>query len=240
MGRLNSSVQIILSSTIVQSDTDQVVTYWDTFNLAVRFLLLNQTGVKQLSYNVTKQAQANVSNLNWAALPADVQSFLLSQSVPVIFNLTFSEWAWVDSDNAFANTTLFSLLPVNAQNCANNASVLISPLTFDLLIDITVLNQTLSAANPKNRHLKRRNLVNEFFESYFESVPQFSLFFGNKRDKRRSDKHMKNTHKGQSEISNQQQLTDHKEYDIRGKRKPTALSTFQFALKRAIQFLRSI
>ena len=160
-----------------------------------------------LSYNVSQQAQANLTNSNWAALPANVQSLLASQSAPVIYSLTFAQWAWVDSSNAFANSTLFSLLSASAQSCASNASALIAPLTFGLQIDITVLNQTLSATNSYRRH---RNLVNEFFESFYESLSQF--------------------------VSQGERYKRHFEFSY--KRQPTALSTFNDAVKRAGSFLR--
>jgi hypothetical protein len=222
---LNLSVQIILSSTVNQLNTDQIITVWDTLNVVVKFLLLNQTGVTQLSFNVTQQIQANVSNLNWSALPANVQSFLLTESLSSIFSLTFSQWAWVDLNSAFANATLFSLLSSKVQNCANNASSLISPLNFDTPINVTALNQTLLTAFP---NLKNFNVVNRFFEAFYESIPQFSVFNVQERKK---------SLKGKFLI---QQISNGASMFGNSKKQPSVSSTFQCALKRARDLLRSI
>jgi hypothetical protein len=199
---------------MVQANTDSLVYFWDTIDLSVRFLLLNQSQVAALSYNVSQQAQLNVSNLNWAALPLNVQSFLLGQSLPSVYSLTFEQWAWVSSSNAFYNSTLSSLLPTNVLSSLPDALILLAPISYNMQIDLTVLNQTLFSAIQNNGwHRKRGNLVRKFFESFYETV---SLFLPqNKRFKRNPFERFHN-------------------------RQPTALSTYNDAIRRAAQFVRSL
>ena len=214
LSQLNSSIQTLLSATLVQANTDRLVYFWDTINPVARFLLLNQTQVAALSHNVTQQAQLNVSNLNWTALPINVQAFLLSQSIPNLYNLTFEQWAWVNSSNTFASSNLNSLLPANVINSLSNAFILLAPISYNLQIDLTVLNQTLySAANNNGRRKVRGDLVRKFFESFYDTISLFLPHY--KRFKRSSFEHWNN-------------------------RQPTALSTYKDAVKRASQFLRSL
>lgn len=144
---------------------------------------LDFTPLAALSYNVTQQAELNVSNLNWTALPANVQAFLTSQSVPIIYNLTFNQWAWVDANDRFGDSTLFSLLSAKAQYLAANLSTLLAPLTFGLQIDRSALNQKLYAAHPNRKY---GDLASKFFESFYKSLSKF-LPHENERSKRREE-----------------------------------------------------
>ena len=124
-----------------------------------------------MPFDVISQLRQNVSNLNWVALPAGVQSFLLAQSDADLLSLTYLQWGWVDTTNTFASTTLYSLLPANIQNALPNAFNLLAPVTYDLSIDLTVLNQTLyNSQIKKSYNNRKRNLVVEFFESFFEQL----------------------------------------------------------------------
>jgi hypothetical protein len=201
-------VQLILGSSLVLNPADNIKYFWDLINPLARFLLLNQTQVSSIPFNVTSQLQQNVSNLNWVALPADVQSFLLSQSPAALLNLTYLQWGWVDLSNTFASTTLFSLLSVKQQNSLPNASVILAPITYSLNVDLTVLNQTLSSN--QNSYKRKKNLVGEFFESFFD---QLSVVLPKNRNKRSSFSRY---------------------------RQPTAASTYANAVSVAQRFLKSL
>jgi len=170
LSRLNSSVKSILSVSSLAIPGDQVAFFWDLINPVARFLLLNQTQVSSLPFDVISQLRQDVRNLNWAALPAGVQSFLLAQSDADLLSLTYLQWGWVDTTNTFASTTLYSLLPANLQNALPNAFNLLAPVTYDFSIDLTVLNQTLYNSQINKYYNRKRNLVVEFFESFFEQL----------------------------------------------------------------------
>jgi hypothetical protein len=202
-------VQLIFGTSLVPNPADNNKYFWDLINPSARFLLLNQTQVSSIPfYNVTSQLQQNVSNLNWVALPADVQSFLLGQSPAALLNLTYLQWGWVDLSNTFASTTLFSLLSVKQQNSLPNASVILAPITYSLNVDLTVLNQTLSSN--QNSYKRKKNLVGEFFESFFD---QLSVVLPKNRNKRSSFSRY---------------------------RQPTAASTYANAVSVAQRFLKSL
>ena len=201
-------MQLIFGTSLVPNPADNNKYFWDLINPSARFLLLNQTQVSSIPFNVTSQLQQNVSNLNWVALPADVQSFLLGQSPAALLNLTYLQWGWVDLSNTFASTTLFSLLSVKQQNSLPNASVILAPITYSLNVDLTVLNQTLSSN--QNSYKRKKNLVGEFFESFFD---QLSVVLPKNRNKRSSFSRY---------------------------RQPTAASTYANAVSVAQRFLKSL
>jgi hypothetical protein len=138
--------------------------FWDIMPPTVQFLLLNQTQVTSLGFNTTQQVKLSVSNLNWATLPANVQSFLLSQQGSLL-NLRFEQWAWTNSNESFSNATLLSLFQPKYQAILLNASSIMAPLKYNLQVDLNQLNQTLYSVNTNKK--PRGNLVNSFFSTFF-------------------------------------------------------------------------
>jgi hypothetical protein len=139
--------------------------FWDIMPPTVQFLLLNQTQVTSLGFNTTQQVKLSVSNLNWATLPANVQSFLLSQQGSLL-NLRFEQWAWTNSNESFSNATLLSLFQPKYQAILLNASSIMAPLKYNLQVDLNQLNQTLYSVNTNKK--PRGNLVNSFFCTFFD------------------------------------------------------------------------
>lgn len=183
-------------------------------NPVLRYILLNQTQVSALPFNITQQLKTSAANLNWTNLPANVQSALLAQTPSIVINLTFLQWGFVDAANAFASSTVYSLLPPTVQNSLPNVYILLAPISFDLKIDVTALNQTLVAAAANNLSYKRENgnLVKKFLESFADS---FVGFLPERRSKRSPFKKPK-------------------------ARVPTAASTLSDALERAERFVRTL
>lgn len=143
--------------------------FWDLISPVARFAILNQTQISQLPFNVTLSLQSNLASMNWTQLPANVQSTLLNQPVSSLLSLTYQQWGWADASNTFANTTLLSLLSSSVQSNLANVYILLAPLAYDSQIDLTALNQTLSASLPTKPYQKQpRNLVKKFLESFFE------------------------------------------------------------------------
>ena len=126
-------------------------------------MLLVQTQVAQLGFDAS-QIKQNASILNWTSLPANVQTFLLSQQGSLL-NLRFDQWAWTNSNESFSNATLLSLFKPKYQAILLNASSIMAPLKFNLQIDLSQLNQTLYSLNTNKK--PRGNLVNSFFSTFF-------------------------------------------------------------------------
>lgn len=127
-------------------------------------MLLVQTQVAQLGFDAS-QIKQNASILNWASLPANVQTFLLSQQGSLL-NLRFDQWGWVNSTSNFSNATLLSLFQPKYQAILLNASSIMAPLKYNLQIDLSQLNQTLYSLNTNKK--PRGNLVNSFFCAFFD------------------------------------------------------------------------
>jgi len=123
---------------------------WDLYDSVKRFVLLNQTDVvTTLSWNVTQQLELNQTNLNWATLPANVQLFLQQELAQNQFaNLTFLSWGWTDSNNTFANTTLFSLFTSQGQQNLPVIRAILVPLTFSSVLNTTLLTQGYRRMRP--------------------------------------------------------------------------------------------
>ena len=128
-----------------------------------RFLLLNQTAISQLQqFNVTSQLEQNLT-INWVALPADVQSFLLLEKQQnILANLTFSEWGWTESDQQFAATSLISLLTTRGQVALSQINTLIASINFNTVVNTTLLVRKRGDRPPK--------AVNNFVENAQEIV----------------------------------------------------------------------
>lgn len=123
---------------------------WDLYDSVKRFVLLNQTDViTTLSWNVTQQLEQNQTNLNWATIPANVQLFLQQELTQNRFaNLTFLSWGWTDSNNTFANTTLFSLFTLQGKQNLPVIRAILAPLTFSSVLNTTVLTQGYRRMRP--------------------------------------------------------------------------------------------
>lgn len=211
--RLNSSYQTLLKATNIQDLTHDIRHLWDLLNPVVRFVLLNQTQISSLPFNVTIQLQTDVNNLNWTYLPTNVQSVLLAQTPSMLINLSFLNWGFVDSANSFADSTVNSLLPTTVQNSLASVYILLAPLSFDLQVDLTALNQTLQATTTASyNHRQHGVTVRRFLESFFES---FERLLPEGRHRRFPSR-----------------------FPI--KKQPTASSTFSEAMSRAERFIRSL
>ncbi len=168
MSSLNSSVQLLVSAN-VQSSTKKLFYFWDSICLIAKIVLLNQTQVSALSYNVTHQVKLNATNLDWISLPSNVQTFLLTQSPKMLLKSTFSQWAWTNSSSPFANETFYSLLMPDVQNCILSASNLLAPIKFNMKIDLSVLNKTLATLKKNDE----KNLLVKFFQNFYQHFTQY-------------------------------------------------------------------
>lgn len=100
----------------------------------------------------------------------------MAQPISTLLSLTYQEWGWVDSSNSLETTTLLSLLPATVLSSLSNVYILLAPLAYDSQIDLTALNQTLSAnaALNYNRYPHGnfvRNFLGEFFEFFQSFLP---------------------------------------------------------------------
>jgi hypothetical protein len=139
--------------------------FWDLLPPNAQFILVNQSQILALPFNISQQLNQNgSSSLNWTSLPANVQAILLQQQGSLLF-LSFAQWGWVDGNSSFANSTLFSLFPLKVQTLMPNITNLLAPLKYNLQIDLTVLNQTLYANFVGKR--PKAYLLNSFFSSFF-------------------------------------------------------------------------
>ena len=140
--------------------------FWDLFPPNAQFLLVNQSQILALPFNVSQQLIQNGTNsLSWSSLPSNVQTLLLNQQGSLL-NISFSQWGWTDANSSFANSTLFSLFPLKVQTQLPNIIGVLAPLKYNLQIDLNALNQTLYA-NALNRKRPKSFLVNSFFGSFF-------------------------------------------------------------------------
>ena len=215
MTKLNISLQTLLTAVTTTPDATHDVRYlWDLINPVARFVLLNQTQISQLPFNITSQLQSNVASLNWTQLSSNVQTAVLNQPISALLSLTYQQWGWVDSTSSFSSTTLLSLLSTSVQSSLNNVYILLAPLAYNSQIDLTVLNATLTANVATNPYrYERRDLVRKFFGVFFE---YFNTLLPAGRDRFK---------RGPFRPYNRQ---------------PTAQSTFSDAVKRAQFLLRSL
>lgn len=143
---VNNTVQAILQSL----STAQGSTYlWDLIPLTARFVLLNQTAVQQLPYNITDEFLKNNTNLSWATLPSNVQSLLKNEQVNLQFlNLTLAQLGVVDSTSTIAGYTIYQLLNPTCQALLPNVTALLSQVSIDTQVNATALVLTLASLNP--------------------------------------------------------------------------------------------
>lgn len=177
-GQLQNTVQTLLKATKnKQGPNSNLQYFWDMIPPLVQFILLNQTQVSNLNFNVTQKVQQNVSNLNWNVLPENVKSYLLTHEAAQILYMRFNEWGFTDAKNIFAPSTLFSLMTKKDQMQAPNVLAIVAPIHFNLKIDLTYLNETLSNDIYYNyaggRFFQNDYLVAKFFDSLFRFVENY-------------------------------------------------------------------
>ena len=132
---VNRTVIAIQSS---QSDSGSYL--WDLMNYEIRVVLLTQKGVTDLGYNVTAAILAGQTNLTWATIPANVQSFLLNQkSSNVYLNLTFAQWGFVADNSSYANYTLGQFLSSTCAGYLPTVQSLLGAINFDTRVNTTAL-----------------------------------------------------------------------------------------------------
>lgn len=206
----------MLSSVTASPDPANNVQYfWDLINPVARFILLNQTLISSLSFNIAESLASNNSCLNWSLLPSNVQQSLLAQKASELLSLSYQQWGWVDSSNSFANTTLLSLLSASFQSSLSNLYILLAPLVYDSQVDLTDLNKTISenaVLNQKKSKLAKGNAVKDFFDEFFKFFK--GLLPANGRFRRGKF--------------------------VSSSKKPTAQSIYTDAVKRAENYVKSV
>ena len=146
-------------------------------------------------------------------MPSNVQSVFLAQTPSTLINLSFLNWGFVDSTNSFAAPTLNSLLSTTVQNSLTSVYILLAPLSFDLQVDLTALNQTLQTTTSTSYNRREHDVTaRRFLDSFFESFERLST----ERRQRRSPSRFPKS------------------------RQPTVSSTFSDAFSRAERFVRTL
>jgi hypothetical protein len=144
LSQLNHSIVKIQNATVDPSTplSDAIVNLWDLLPSVNRLLLLNQTQVQTLGYNVNQNFSA--SKLLWVNLPTPVQNLLSSQLANLgLLNLSFLEWGWVNSNtDQFFNSTLYTLLSTNQVALLPNVTNLINQISFSQVVNSTALRRS--------------------------------------------------------------------------------------------------
>jgi hypothetical protein len=144
LSQLNRSIVKIQNATVDPTTplSLTIVNLWDLLPAVNRLLLLNQTQVQTLGYNVNQNFSA--SKLLWVNLPTPVQNLLSSQLVNLgLLNLSFLEWGWVNSNtDQFFNSTLYSLLSTNQVALLPNVTNLLNQISFSQVVNSTALRRS--------------------------------------------------------------------------------------------------
>ncbi len=194
--KLNETVQALLSSSKNQLNPDKIDYFWDHINLVFRILLLKQINTSTIGYNLESDFLLNQTKLNWNMLPENVQLFLLNQKWSDLINLTYSEWAWVDSNSLFANITIFSLLAWPQSEQLTNILNVLDPLKynqninrssnekslcvlFDIIFSLIKHFFPLIGKPPFGPYSRVSNGLNTFYNSVY-SVKNFILTYSQK------------------------------------------------------------
>ena len=146
LNNLNASLNLILS---LSSDNGNFV--WNMINPVAQFILLNQTQILALSFDINALIKQNVSYLSWSNLPDNVRGVLLSQNIASLLSLTFAQWGWVDENSNEFNSTLYALLPARSQILLPKLSAVLAPLDLSLKI---------------NKPPKKLHFLDTFFRSF--------------------------------------------------------------------------
>jgi hypothetical protein len=134
--RVTNLVRKLENATLSSSTplSANIVNLWDVIPAEYRLLLLNQTQIQQLGYSYSQ----NLPNgLKWSSLPSEVKNVLTSLYNNLSFlNLRFIDWSWVNSiSDAYADTTLHSLIPTDTINLLPSIQSLTNQLSLDQVVD---------------------------------------------------------------------------------------------------------
>lgn len=144
VSKLNRSISKIQNATVDPTTplSTTIVNLWDLLPPVNRLLLLNQTQVQNLGYNVNQNFSA--ARLLWVNLPTPVQNLLSSQLVNLaVLNLSYLDWAWVNSNtDQFFNSTLYSLLSANQVALLPNVTNLLNQISFSQVVNTTLLRRS--------------------------------------------------------------------------------------------------
>lgn len=170
--QIQQSVSTLLAASKAKPGPNSDIHYfWDLLSPLTQFVLLNQSQVLALQFNVTEKVSQNVSNLNWDLLPENVRAYLLTHEASQLLYMPFSQWGWTDSKNLFAPSTLFSLMTKKDQMIVPNVLAMIAPIHFNLPIDLYYLNDSLNHDIYFNynggRFFQNDYLVGKYFDSLF-------------------------------------------------------------------------
>ena len=138
LAKLEANVNAIVSVSVNTSTADgnKTIYLWDILPTAERFLMLNQTQVQMMKWNVSERVIANKTRLEWASLPAGAKFLLLKQNSDLaFFNLTYLQWAWVDTRSIFAQFTLLSLVPKEYLEFYPDILKIFNKLPFNMVLD---------------------------------------------------------------------------------------------------------
>ena len=149
LNNLNTSINVILS--LSNDDGDYV---WNMINPIAQFILLNQSQILDLSFNINELLKQNVSYLRWSKLPDNVRTALLSQNIANLLSLTFKQWGWVGADSDASDLTLYDLLSAKSKILLPNLSTVLGRLDLSLKI-----NEPPSSLNA--------NFLDTFFKAFF-------------------------------------------------------------------------
>lgn len=170
LSQISSSVEILLQTSKLKHNNDHIEYFWNFLNPLTRLVLLNQTEMLKLPFNVTEQIIQSDYNLNWQKLPLSVQSLLLNQQGSSLLFLTFEQWGWVQSGNKFAAATFYSILPVEIKQILPRLFLILAPIQYDLQVSMTALDDVLQVTSNDKRLKKKLSEI--FIDSFFENVKE--------------------------------------------------------------------
>jgi hypothetical protein len=93
LAKLDMNVNAILSARAGRTaDGKSTVYLWDILSPLERFLMLNQSQIQLMDWNVTASIIANTTRLQWSSLPSSAQSLLLVQiNLSCLFKLLIND-----------------------------------------------------------------------------------------------------------------------------------------------------
>lgn len=163
-------VKTLLKASQINNTNQEVEYLWDLMNPLVRFLLLNRTQTKSLSFNVPQHLQQNQTVIKWINLPIQVQNLLLNQQGSALLYMSYEQWGWVDSRSIHAGVTLLSIIPNEFQNDLATMCLILAPIQFDLQINMNLLNELLSFQADKPNMDRFFNSLFGYFHSCYKSI----------------------------------------------------------------------
>lgn len=168
---LNSMVKTLLNSTErkCSASVDDCVYFWDILDPLVKFLLLNQTEILNVSFNISDKLTESKHYLNWTVLPENVKEILKNQHGSSYLFLTFEQWGWTKRGGQFSGATLYSMLPAKAHAVLSEMLLILAPIEYDLKINHSKLNRILEAglSEPPNSF---KYFADIFIDSFFQTI----------------------------------------------------------------------